>query len=160
MKTLQILGLSESKQTVRTPIAKEIDGESNPLQGEQLRLFPTAVSCFGWMTHTCRPDFAYFHSRMAQHLSKPTESAWEAVVRCCSHLRGTADLCIASPIYQQDRSMDFTCLENDPMYGWEFRFRWKLRRPEQQEITKWIYSHAEWCPSAVGIKSELSCFCK
>ena len=120
MKTLQVLGLSESYRTARTPISKEIDGESPPLQGDKLRLFPTAVGCFGWMANTCRPDIAYAHSRMAQHLSKPTESAWEAVVRCCNYLRSTADLCITSPIFQQDRSMSLNCLNNDQVDGWEF----------------------------------------
>ena len=118
-KTLQILKLDESKQTCRTPICKEIDIGSMPLTGEKLRLYPTAVGSFGWMANTCRPDIAHAHSRMSQHLSKPTESAWEAVVRCCNYLRGTIDLCIAASTYSQDRDID-TFNHNDSDHEWEF----------------------------------------
>ena len=118
-KTLQILGLHDSQRTVRTPIAKDIDGASEALSGEKLRLFPTAVGCFGWMSNTCRPDIAYAHSRLAQHLANPTVSAWDTVVRCCDYLRGTGDLCIAAPRYQEDRDID-TSNNDDLAYGWEF----------------------------------------
>jgi hypothetical protein len=88
--------------TAKKPICQPIDTESDPLTGNFLRLYPTAIGYFGWMTNTCRPDLAYAHSRMAQHLSSPTASAWEAVVHCCNYLRATKDLCITAPLYQQD----------------------------------------------------------
>lgn len=118
-KTLEILQMSDLKQTCRTPINKDIDGSSAPLTGDKLKLYPTAIGSFGWMANTCRPDIAYAHSRMSQHLANPTESAWEAVVRCCNYLRGAADLCIAAPMNQPDRDLDAR-LNDDSSYGWEF----------------------------------------
>ena len=44
----------------------------------------------------------HMNSRLAQYLSTPTESAWETVVHLCDYLRGTTNLCIAAPMYQQD----------------------------------------------------------
>ena len=120
LKTLEILGMSQSKKIARTPICKDIDPGSAPLTGERLRLYPTAVGCFGWMSNTCRPDISYAHSRMSQHLSHPTESAWEAVVRCCEYLRGTADLCIAAPRHPVDKSLDEPGSQHDDACGWEF----------------------------------------
>ena len=118
-KTLEILGLNNSTTTAHTPICKPIDGTSNILTGEHVRLFPTAVGSFGWMANTCRPDIAYAHSRLAQHLAKPTESAWQAVVHLCNYLRGTADLCIAAPMHQKDRDPTKPIITDDS-YGWEF----------------------------------------
>ena len=118
-KTLKILGLDKSNQTCRTPICKDIDDDSMPLTGDRLRLYATAIGSFGWMANTCRPDIAYAHSRMSQHLTNPTESAWEAVIRCCNYLRGTSDLCIAAPIHSQDRDID-TFNQNGSDHGWEF----------------------------------------
>ena len=118
-KTLGILGLSEKKQIHRTPIANDIDGNSTPLKGEKLRLYPTAVGCFGWMANTCRPDIAYAHSRMSQHLANPTESAWGAVERCCGYLRGTADLCIAAPRCNMEHEVN-KGPTNDGTHGWQF----------------------------------------
>jgi hypothetical protein len=118
-KTLLILGLADSSKTARTPICQPIDTESALLTGDFLRLYPTAIGCFGWMANTCRPDLAYAHSRMAQHLSSPTASAWEAVVHCCNYLRATKDLCIAAPLYQQDIDPRRPIIP-DTELGWEF----------------------------------------
>ena len=56
---------------------------------------------------------------MAQHLSEPTESAWETVVRCCDYLRSVPDLCIAAPIYEPDKDLDHIN-SDDSQYGWKF----------------------------------------
>lgn len=119
-KTLEILGLASFTRTCRTPISKDIDGDSTSLTGEKLKLYPTAVGCFGWMSNTCRPDISYAHSRMSQHLSNPTESAWEAVVRCSDYLRGTADMCIAAPIHCENRPLDEFNQSTDTQYAWAF----------------------------------------
>ena len=119
-KTLSILKMGDTKTTCRTPINKDIDRSSAPLTGEQLCLFPTAVGCFGWMSNTCRPDISYAHSRISQHLSQPTVSAWEAVVRCCNYLRGTDDMCIAAPRHQDDKQLGSACDVNSTSCGWEF----------------------------------------
>ena len=118
-KALQIIGVPEQAGRCPTPISKQIDDSTPALTGHKLKLFPTAVGCFGWTSNTCRPDISYAHSRMSQHLAKPTESAWDAVVRCCNYLRRTADLCIAAPIHPPDQ--DITDPHSaDGNYGWEF----------------------------------------
>ena len=119
-KTLQIFKLDGSNETCRTSISKNIDGNSAALTGERLSLYPTAIRSFGWMANTCRPDIAHAHSRMSQHLAKPTESAWEAVIRCCNYLRDTDDLCIVAPMYSQDRDIDDLLSRNEFDHGWEF----------------------------------------
>ena len=119
-KTLSILKMDNITTTCRTPINKDIDRSSTPLTGEKLRLFPTAVGCFGWMSNTCRPDIAYAHSRMSQHLSQPTESAWEAIMRCCNYLRGTSDMCIAAPRYPGDKHLKGMPDADSVSHGWEF----------------------------------------
>ena len=119
-KTLQILGQNDLSKTADTPINKPIDGDSPKLVDKRLKLFPTAIGCFGWMANTCRPDISYAHSRMSQHLANPTESAWEAVIRCCDYLRGTTDLCIAAPRWQEDKDVLSTGKHIDSNHGWEF----------------------------------------
>ena len=118
-KTLDILGQMKSSTTADTPICKPIDGDSKKLDAAGVRLYMVAIGSFGWMANTCRPDIAYAHSRMAQHLSNPTESAWQAVVHCCNYLRGTSDLCIAAPMHQQDRDPMKPTIPDDSL-GWEF----------------------------------------
>jgi hypothetical protein len=121
MKTLKILGLNDSTKTASTPINQQInvDGLSPALNDLDIKQFMIAVGSFGWMANTCRPDIAYAHSRLAQHLSTPTESAWEAVVHLCDYLRGTADLCIAAPMYQQDIDPTKPTVP-DAELGWQF----------------------------------------
>ena len=117
IKTLQILNLHERTTTCPTPIIKPIDGDSKALTDNKLKLYPTAVGCLGWMANTCRPDISYAHSRMSRHLANPTESAWEAVIRCCNYLRGTTDMCIAAPIYLPYRDPHDTTRIFDRTYG-------------------------------------------
>jgi hypothetical protein len=71
----------------------------------------TAVGCLGWLVNTGRPDVAHTHSRIAQHMANPTESALEAVKRCFVYLKGTADLGLASM-----RNSDLNAKE----FHWEF----------------------------------------
>ena len=117
--TLKILGLDGSTKTCSTPISQQIDSDTPALTDARVKLFSTAVGCFGWMSNTCRPDISYAHSRIAQHLSKPTESAWDAIVHCCNYLRGTSDLCIAAPIYPNNRDLSAPQTD-DTRLGWEF----------------------------------------
>ena len=87
LKTLNILGVADRVKTCLKPISQPIDNITAPLTGEKLKLFSTAVGCFGWMANTCQPDISYAHSRMSQHLAKPIESAWDAVFRCDAVIR-------------------------------------------------------------------------
>ena len=75
LKALQIIGVPEQAGKCSTSISKQIDDSTPALTGHKLKLFATAVGCFGWMSNTCRLDISYAHSRMSQHLAKPSESA-------------------------------------------------------------------------------------
>ena len=57
---------------------------------------------------------------MSQHLAKPTESAWDAVVRCCDYLRGTTDMCIAAPMYPAECDLFTSEPAPDTNHGWQF----------------------------------------
>ena len=110
MNTVQMLEWDTLKP-VSTPMNSEIDSESPKLSAPLTRKFMTAVGCLGWLVNTGRPDVAHTHSRIAQHMANPTESALEAVKRCFAYLKGTADLGLASM-----RSSDLDAKE----YHWEF----------------------------------------
>lgn len=95
--TLELLDFTQLKP-VRTPINADIDGSSPTLKPHMLRKFMTAVGCIGWLCNTGRPDIAYAHSRVAQHMAKPTESAWTVVKRIFQYLQGTKTRCLSAPL--------------------------------------------------------------
>ena len=160
-KTLMILGLADSTATSKTPICKPINTESPALAGQTLKLFPTAIGSFGWMSNTCRPDLAYVHSRMAQNLSKPTESAWEAVKHCCNYLRGTTDLCIAAPVHKKDTSPMQT-MNTDAEFGWEFysdsNFAGNLEPQNKRRSQSGFIAMLNTAPVLWGSKVSSVCF--
>ena len=80
----------------------------------------TAIGMLGWLSLTVRCDISYAHSRLSQHQSKPTESAWKAVKRCFQYLSGTPNLAIRSPLYH-DYDNEAVSDKVDPRnnYGWE-----------------------------------------
>ena len=57
-----------------------------------------AVGCIGWLVNTRRPDIAYAHSRVAQHMASPTTSAMDAVKRIMAYLKGAKDWCLGVPL--------------------------------------------------------------
>ena len=57
-----------------------------------------AVGCIGWLVNTGRPDIAYAHSRVAQHMASPTTSAMDAVKRIMAYLKGAKDWCLGVPL--------------------------------------------------------------
>ena len=99
--TLKLLEYTNLKP-VRTPINADIDASSPILKPHMLRKFMTAVGCLGWLCNTGRPDIAYAHSRVAQHLATPTESAMNAVKRIYQYLAGTKRLCLSAPLNEPD----------------------------------------------------------
>ena len=73
-RTLKTLGL-EGEKPKSTPIDEPIDGESPLLNPSLRKKFMSAVGCLTWLVNTGRPDVAYAHSRVAQHMATPNESA-------------------------------------------------------------------------------------
>jgi hypothetical protein len=118
-KCLESLDFGDVKP-VSTPIDSQIDGDSDPLSPELTQKYMTAIGMLGWLSLTVRCDISYAHSRLSQHQSKPTESAWKAVKRCFQYLSGTPNLGIRSPLYH-DYDNEAVSDKVDPRnnYGWE-----------------------------------------
>ena len=102
--TVEMLGFDKVR-TVTIPIDRPIDGDSKPLTAQGKRKFMTAVGCLGWLVSMARPDCAYAHSRISQHMSSPNESAMEAVTRCFAYLMGIAEYCLAAPLNASDTDL-------------------------------------------------------
>ena len=63
-----------SRSACKTPIAQPIDPDSPALPSHLVRHFMTLVGVIGWLVNTGRPDLAYAHSRISQHMASPTIS--------------------------------------------------------------------------------------
>ena len=101
--TLHLLEWNDlSTHNAHTPIACPIEG-GDPLSGQDRSKFMTAVECLGWLVNTGRPDIAYAHSRVAQHMASPTSSAMTAVKRICKYLKRTSHLCLSVHLHGYDR---------------------------------------------------------
>ena len=98
--TLKLLNFEDIKP-VATPIHKEIFSDGMVLDYKKRKLFMTAVGCLGWLVNTGRPDVAYAHSRIAQHMANPTEQAWQAVRHVFAYLKGAMDFVLRSPLYKE-----------------------------------------------------------
>jgi hypothetical protein len=98
LNALKHLGL-EGQRIVPTPINQQIDADCPSLDEHWIRFCLTAVGILGWLVNTCRLDLAYTHSRIAQHMSKPTESMLQAIRRAFAYLKGTTNMGIAAPLY-------------------------------------------------------------
>ena len=123
---LPVLGLEQCKP-VSTPISDPIPADSPPLDPPSRRKFMTAVGCLGWLVNTGRPDCAYAHSRIAQHMALPTEGALNAVLRVFRYLKGTANLALSAPLYGPDidveTAFDRLSLQESTRkvdHGWRF----------------------------------------
>lgn len=118
-KCLLALGFDELKP-VSTPIDKSIEPDSPPLPTYMHRKYMTAIGMLGWMSISVRCDIPYAYSRLSQHQSKPTEAAWEAVTRCFRYLKGTADLGIRAPIWQDyEHQTEDPDVDPSVNSGWE-----------------------------------------
>ena len=63
---------------VRTPISRPID-DDQPLDAEGMSFFRRGVGMIGWLAFTGRPDLKYCHSRISQHMARPTAGALAAL---------------------------------------------------------------------------------
>ena len=92
----------EGNRRYSTPIGSPIDSSAPPLSPHERKRYMQALGCVGWLVNTARPDVAYAHSRIAQHMANPTTSAWEAIKRVCLYLRDTANLALSAPLWEVD----------------------------------------------------------
>ena len=100
-----LLNIEERKKAPRTPISVPIDPETTPLEKWEITEFLTALGMLGWPAQTVRCDISYAYSRMAQHSSAPTVSAWEALMRAFEYLRSKKTLALHAEVYQNDRGV-------------------------------------------------------
>ena len=100
LHALDYMQLRASKYN--TPIIKAIDGESPPLSWENKAKFMKGVGMIGWLKETGRPDVAYAHSRISQHMANPNEAALEALKHCCGYLKATSHYALRSMLYEED----------------------------------------------------------
>ena len=103
-RTLTLLGF-EGEKVHSTPIDKPIDNDSPPLEPSLRRLFMSAVGCLTWLVNTGRPDVAYAHSRVSQHMANPTISSFECVVHIYGYLKGSKAWCLGKCL---DESIDLS----------------------------------------------------
>ena len=104
---LNIMGMTDTNPK-DTPMTHEIT-DLTPLPDHLHKLFMTGVGCVGWCVNTVRMDAAFAHSRIAQHMAKPTVGAWEALLHLMKYFRGTSKACIW-------QSLDAP----DSVHGWRF----------------------------------------
>ena len=62
------------------------------LSADRRQWFITAVGMIGWLSHTTRPDIRYAYSRVAQHVAKPCQGAFDKLVQIVRCLATTAKL--------------------------------------------------------------------
>ena len=106
-KMLRVMNMAGCKPR-NTPIVSEITN-MEPLDEQLRKLFMTGVGCVGWLVNTARPDASLAHSRISQHLAKPTVGAWEALQHLMRYFQGTKNACIFQPYGS-----------NEDGHGWSF----------------------------------------
>lgn len=105
-----------SARSATTPIATAVNPNTAPLDQPHRKLFMVIMGCVGWLVNTARPDVAYAHSRVAQHMASPTVSALDAAKRIVRYLKRTAHLTLAAPI--GDPNLD--TVVGDERGAWSF----------------------------------------
>ena len=113
--TLKMLEFDDLKEKP-TPITQEIHA-SEPLDYKLRKKFMTAVGCLGWLVNTGRPDVAFAHSRIAQHMANPTASAMNAVKHVFGYLKGAKDFTLRAPLYTEK---SLTLRPDSKPTTWEF----------------------------------------
>ena len=99
----EMVGIPVSQFTpVSTPMDRQIDCDSTPLDAAGTRNLMTMAGFIGWLQLTMRVDMSHYYSRITQHLQKPTESAMASLIRAFRYLKGTINLCIAAPRHTAD----------------------------------------------------------
>ena len=82
---------------VSTPIASVIDPSTPQLSAAKRRTFLKACGCVSWVCACSRIDCQYALGRAAQHMSRPTESAYQAIMRTVSYLYHHAGMTLRAP---------------------------------------------------------------
>ena len=90
------------KSLPETPICAPIDPSTSALSADDRGWFMTAVGCLGWLVETGRPDVALAHSRIAQHMAKPNQSAMDTVRRTFLYLYGARKLVLSCTTQAED----------------------------------------------------------
>jgi hypothetical protein len=121
LDTLAVLNITDIK-VAETPIVKPIDSESPPLSPADHRKFMTGVGCLGWLVNTGRPDVAYAHSRVAQHMAAPNQSALATLFRIFAYLKGTHNWTLSSPLNNANADLSHKSMfdQESQDHGWEF----------------------------------------
>ena len=81
---------------VRSPISAEIK-DGTPCDKTEATLFMMGAGMLGWLAFTGRPDLKYAHSRISQHMAKPTMGALAALHHCLRYCWFTKNLCLHQP---------------------------------------------------------------
>lgn len=92
-KSLHALGAVGCKE-YDTPISKHVT-DTRPLDRSETSFFMTGTGCMGWLAMTGRPDLKHAHSRLSQHLAKPTQGALQQLWQALGYLNKYPDLCLA-----------------------------------------------------------------
>ena len=80
---------------VRSLISAEIK-DGTPCSRVEATLFMMGTDMLGWLSFTGRPDLKYAHSRISQHMAKPTLGALEALHHCLRYCWFTKNLALSS----------------------------------------------------------------
>ena len=124
LKALEYDNLKASKYS--TPINKSIltqdsdpdHPDTAPLSREDRAKFMKGVGMLGWLKETARPDVAYAHSRISQHMANPNYSALQALKHCCGYLKKTSHLTLRSKLYDEDEYSGKWTYDGNA--GWRF----------------------------------------
>ena len=71
------------------------------------KVFRTGIGSIGWLASTIRIDLAYAHSRISQHMAKPTYGAWEALKHAMSYIKGSPGLGLSAPLWTEENKFLF-----------------------------------------------------
>lgn len=102
---LYSLNFTAKKHPTR-PMIKAVD-TSSPIitDPERRKWYMKGVGCIGWLNQTVRLDLAHTYSRLAQHLSEPTESAMSALEHALSYVAGTPDMALSAALEAADEDL-------------------------------------------------------
>ena len=96
-KMLEVLNISNINP-VATPINAPIEDDT-PISREEHKWVYQALGCCGWLANTVRVDGKYAHSRIAQHISKPTKGLLKATKHLLQYYKANKDYVLAQPLH-------------------------------------------------------------
>ena len=117
---LDAYGLKNEKMKdvpMAAPVSTDGD-DAKPLNYSESKQFMSILGSIGWLNLTARPDVAYAHSRIGQHMANPTRGALRAVKRVCAYLQKTSEYALVSPLHYEH--LDFIPEGVEEQYGWAF----------------------------------------